>query len=69
MAVTVVPRSSHSRTGTATKAASRAANSRQRALRGPRVPFMFTGWPTTEERAFSRVSATETAFFCTCQPW
>ena len=33
------------------------------------APVTFTGWHTTEDRAFSSVSATEEAFFCTCQPW
>ena len=33
------------------------------------APVTLTGWHTTEDRAFSRASATETAFFCTCQPW
>ncbi len=33
------------------------------------APVAFTGWHTTEARAFSKVSATDTAFFCTCQPW
>ena len=33
------------------------------------APVHFTGWHTTVARAFSNVSATVTAFFCTCQPW
>ena len=58
IAVTVEERSSHMRTSTPTSSFKRSANSLHFSERGPSVPFMFIGLPTTISSAlFSRAAS------------